>query len=367
MEWSDSIYSSHDFGYSNLQGHFKSIEHRIASSFYSLDHSAIRKIAFRPHDLIYFKPSFNKLNKIVRQMGLTPLSALSTWDKITPMDISWHDSQERKGPPLIDWSYRFKLVHNCPFVLPKYSQLQYWILTNTLMSGTRYDDRGRNGNCPNATWCLDCNSPASPRHMFDSCTLTKQFWTEVDTLGKQFWSDYTPFNYIMDIPSLSWRYHPPTLFKFCAIWALWVQWCDFYCNRELYPPQRLALWIDELMVRLKEQVTFRLIEAPAVTQWVKILGDRRMKESPDDRASRKPEKEFLLIDTHSVVINPENPFDTKNVDLTPWIGNSVLCYRRNNKIAINHAVWWPWTSQVKAWDLPGAPPEDQSGWMSDDY
>ena len=55
------------------------------------------------------------------------------------------------------------------------------------------------------------------------------------------------------------------------------------------------------MAEMKKQFIKRVCEAPAMTQWIKIVEDRTT--SMEDQSNRIPEKEFLLIHTHLVQTN----------------------------------------------------------------
>ena len=80
------------------------------------------------------KSSWQTANHKIRRIGLTLLPALNNWP-VTKYDIEYHRQKQFSGEPKIHWDIRFKHIHNCPFLLPKYPQLIYQITTDTLKSG----------------------------------------------------------------------------------------------------------------------------------------------------------------------------------------------------------------------------------------
>ena len=79
-----------------------------------------------------------------------------------------------------------------------------------------------------------------------------------------------------------------------------VTWCSFFYEERSDDEKEdyTSNWVRLLMAEMKKQFIKRVCEAPAVTQWIKIVEDRRT--SMEDQSSRIPEKEFLLIHTHLV-------------------------------------------------------------------
>ena len=161
------------------------------------------------------------------------------------------------------------------------------------------------------------------------------------------------------------EYTPSNMLKVCAVWAMWRKWCDYFYNIEEYDDDRLSRWHNDVMCLVKQELIMKLVEAPAVLQWIQVLGDRRENNREIDRAHRMPEKEFLLTQAQSIVANPDRPFEL--ADLTEWIGNSVFCYRRDEKMIINHAVWTQWTEgQEEQWE-PTDTEEQEAQWIQADY
>ena len=96
------------------------IEKSIATSFHSNVLGNISTTQYKPH--------FNTLFKKVRKLPY----------KLLPQLESWPPSQEESaGGNEINWAKRMKVIMNCPFMMPKYRQLVYWITTKTLMDGKR--------------------------------------------------------------------------------------------------------------------------------------------------------------------------------------------------------------------------------------
>ena len=109
----------------------------------------------------------------------------------------------------------------------------------------------------------------------------------------------------------------------------------------------------EVMIMVRDELIFRLIECRPVIQWLKIRQDRAQK---DDQTPRIPEKHYLLVTSQSVITNPQEfdlPLD--NELITSWLGNNTLCYIRNRKIVFNHANWLVYTSAVNCAADPTGP------------
>ena len=114
--------------------------------------------------------------------------------------------------------------------------------------------------------------------------------------------------------------------------------------------------LSELMLMVKDELLHRLSESRAVIQWLQIIQDRRT----DGEERKVPQKQFLLVDCQAVKTNPRNfndidlPLDNHHVKA--WLGNNVLCYIRNNKLAFNHSTWYVYKSQLESG--PALPPLD---------
>ena len=299
------------------------------------------------------KASWQSANHKIRRIGIELLPALNHWT-VTEVDKEYHRKKGYSGEVKIHWDFRFKHLHNCPFLLPKYPQLIYQIITDTLKSGLwiiRSHVKNANGHCPCCITPRDPNdtdqptkAPATVRHMFDTCLMVQEVWTEANQLGHTFWADYTDFNYIEDITLLVHCYEPTRLFKLAVIWALWRYWCKLFYESDDLTPDRLSNMTAEVMMMVRNELIFRLIECRPVIQWLAIRQDRAQK---DDQNPRIPEKHFLLVTSQSVITNPQE-FDLPLEDelVTAWLGNNTLCYIRNKKIVFNHAEWLIYSSAV---------------------
>ena len=314
------------------------------------------------------KPTFRNCNKLLRNLGSLPLPKLSDWP-ITHIDTTHHLIKKLYGTPSIDWTYRFKHIHNCSFLLPKYSQLIYYITTNTLKSGQwlaiikRPDTPG---TCPHCVRPPDPSIPdaqpsrplASTIHMFWQCTLAKEVWAEADQLGHSFWPDYTNFNYHRDITILVHDYNPVTLFKLAVIWSLWRYWCELFYQPENFNHDRLSTLVPEIMLMIRDELLLRLSESRGVIQWLQIVKDRRA----EGEEQHIPEKQFLLVNSQAVKTNPKDfndiDFPLENSYIRAWIGNNVLCYTRGKKLVFNHSNWYVYKSQLDCnLDPPYSDPE----------
>ena len=304
-----------------------------------------------------FKPTWSKFNQKIRRIGLELIPALNNWP-ITDIDKARHIEKKKHGTVKIDWKWRLKQVHNCPFLLPKYSQLIYHIITDTLKSGhwiIKCRLRTANGRCP----CCHIPqppddsdaptlTPATTRHMFSTCIMVQEVWSEANQLGHSFWSNYTDFNYDKDITLLVHEYEPVKLFKLATIWALWRFWCSLFYEPETFTPDRLSNMMPEVMMMVKTELIFRLIECRPVIEWIDIVRKAHRDLQPGD-PDRLPEKEFLLIRSQNITTNPDEfnlPMDNELV--LAWLGNNTLCYIRNKKIIFNHANWFIYSNRLES-------------------
>ena len=319
------------------------------------------------------KASWQSANHKIRRIGLEPLPALKNWS-ITKVDKEYHIFKKFSGEAKIHWDYRFKHLHNCPFLLPKYPQLIYHIITDTLKSGLwiiRSHVKHANGYCPCCNIPRDPNDPDQPskapatvRHMFDKCIMVQDVWNEANQLGRTFWANYTDFNYDEDITLLVHSYDPVRLFKLAVIWSLWRYWCKLFYESEEFDPERLSNMTAEVMIMVRNELIFRLIECRPVIQWLAIRQDRAQK---DDQNPREPEKHFLLVTSQSVITNPQE-FDLPLEDelVAAWLGNNTLCYIRNKKIVFNHAVWLVYTGAIECAAEPAQPDSQEEDSDSDE-
>jgi hypothetical protein len=265
LGWADECISPQTFVVPVSAKHRPLLEHIVGSPFYLSLNKGVH-----PADIPDpVKPAFSKLNSKLRQLGQLPLNKLSEWP-ITQLDIDHHTQEKRYGPPSIDWPYRFKSIHNCPFLLPKYSQLIYWIITGTVKSGfwlSRSHIPGVTGRCP---CCLTRTEPANPlnldtesmiattQHMFSDCLMVKAVWADADQLGHTFWSSYTAFNYKKDVTLLVHEYSPVALYKLAVLWSLWRYWCELFYQPDNFTPERLSLMVREVMLMIRDEMISRL-------------------------------------------------------------------------------------------------------------
>ena len=175
------------------------IEKSIATSFHSNVLGNISATQYKPH----FDTLFEKVRKLPY--------------KLLPQLESWPPSQEESaGGNEINWAKRMKVILNCPFMMPKYRQLVYWITTKTLMDGKRLKHMPLS---PSKGVCPFCNVSAESMHIFKSCTKTLEFWTKADHLGEQHWAGYKPLDY-EHMPTILTTYDPISLFHMSGLLAL---------------------------------------------------------------------------------------------------------------------------------------------------
>jgi hypothetical protein len=296
-----------------------------------------------PHALKpYYKPTYNVAFKRLRYAVAVPLPVLSRWlpalyDRSRTTMLIALGKLPPTAVPRVDWKRRLISIHNCPFVKPKVSELLYRLTTDKLMSGLKLSRIGRDGNCP------FCQIPAGPEHMFRDCPSVVEVWGHLDGMGATFWPQYEPFDY-NDIPTLLCEYDPCSLFKVAGLWALWRQWCDLFYNRDQFDQVRLGEWLPECMRMVKLDLLCKLREAQPMIDWLGVLADRREPQNMSldgeaDATGGIPEKLFLLTEAVSVHTNPMHLTEPVHPAMLRWIGNSVMCYRRGDKLVFNHAEW----------------------------
>ncbi len=101
---------------------------------------------------------------------------------------------------------------------------------------------------------------------------------------------------------------------------------------------------------VRDELLHRLAESRAVIQWLQIVSNRRT----DPESKRVPEKRFLLVDSQAVKSNPAvYDLPLNNPLIQAWLGNNVLCYIRNRKLAFNHSTWYVYKDQL---DYAATPP-----------
>jgi exonuclease III len=283
---------------------FESIEHSIGTTTYNDPETSIS----------YNKPKFNSLFKKVRKKDFKPLPALAQWQP----DADELANHQDDGPCEINWARRFKLLHNCTFIVPKYRQLIQWITTETLCDGYRL-----NKTNPTRGLCPFCGTVADTKHMFNTCPRVREYWRVVNTQGRAHWGNEY-YNLITnDIPTLLSKYQAIKLYHLSALWALWTNWCKLFYEE---PTQDYTdNWVKHATQDFQKQFVKRIAEAPAAVQWVTIAQEHRTKKKEDK--VKVPEKEFLLVHTHRVKTRSKTlPTVDGNTHplILEWVGNSYL-------------------------------------------
>ena len=309
-----SITNSNFYTPEECQKFVKSVESSVSSAFYN-----------KMKDNRFQRPTFNTLFKQVRLSGVKPIAFLKNW--IPPANS---DS--------INWKKVFKNLRNCTFLVPKYKQLIYWILTGSIMDGYRLNlIKNDKGICP------FCQTGANAKHMFSTCPNTNTFWNKVNTLGTEHWGDqYKKFQY-NDIIYILDEYDPIKLFHISALWAIWRTWCCFFYEDQT--PEFVANWQQKLIKEFQDQFVKRIAEAPATVQWVALAQDRR--NDPNLNNKNIPEKEFLLIHTQSISTSKKYlPMVEGELHhlIKLWIGKSILVEVKDlsfhrPRLRINFGAW----------------------------
>jgi hypothetical protein len=100
----------------------------------------------------------------------------------------------------------------------------------------------------------------------------------------------------------------------------------------------------EVMLMVRDEMIFRLIECRPVIQWLDVW-DAAHRDLSHDSEHKQPEKHFLLVSSQSIITNPID-FDlpADNPHVLAWLGNNTLCYMRGKKIVFNHANWFVFSS-----------------------
>ena len=340
LGWGDSTPSLHHF---KVRGSDQSVEHMVAASYYNTlkeEPSSTNKRTF--------KPDFSSVNRKVRQLSSTPHPALQDWQP-SDADITKHQEMINKGkrpagsPCKMNWKEIFKMLWNCVYVHPKYKQLLYWVITNTIHTGSSVNrwNPGR-GLCPT------CQIPASKSHMFFTCTIIQDVWNYIDNIGYLAWPAYTMYK-PNDPPHLLREYSPSNLLKLSTLWAIWTTWTTlFFQDRDEVPPLPPGAWYPIILNKAKAEFIKRIYEAAAMIQWIKLIADRRdTSPGADSPYSMLSEKEFLLVHSQSINANPEGITPDDGVvppEYADWVGHGTLIKAeetlgRPRKLIFNHHEW----------------------------
>jgi hypothetical protein len=178
--------------------------------------------------------------------------------------------------------------------------------------------------------------------------MVQDVWSEADKLGHTFWASYSDFNYLQDITLLVHSYNPVSLYKLAVVWSLWRWWCKLFYESDTFDSDRLSNMTAEVMMMVRDELIFRLIESRPVIQWLDVW-EQAHRGQTLDREHAEPEKQFLLVSSQSIISNPQE-FDLplSNPLVLAWLGNNTLCYIRNKKIIFNHANWFVFSSTANS-------------------
>ena len=321
----------------------KSLEVMLVPSFYQSKKLNDRVI----------KIKFNSAFKALRGQEYKPLPELTRWPATKEEARNCRARGVESSP---NWKKRFKNIHNARHMLPKYRQLIYWITTDSLLDGRRVN-RTR---APRGT-CTLCNVTATPEHMFNSCVIAVQIWQIASHLAEQQWEDYEPFEYNL-VPTLLNSYKPVDIFHLCFLWGLWRHWLDQFLNEE--PESIENDMITYIIETAQKEFIKRVCEIKPVTQWLKILENRRTSDGEGNRPV--PEKMFLLRHTTMIRTNPRSIILKKESEIDPlilnWTAKEHLLIIDHSfhrpRLRINYAPW--------SFFLPppqvGPPADTASGW-----
>ena len=129
--------------------------------------------------------------------------------------------------------------------------------------------------------------------MLADCAFVKSIWQIIDKLGNEHWEDYNPLVYDL-IPDILRSYDPINIYHVSALWAFWVTWCKHF-----YDPDPVGDWKIEVLTKLKEQFYKRIVEAPSMTQWIKLAQSRRTESDMLAVANSRP---IMIKSLHSFYI-----------------------------------------------------------------
>ena len=236
---------------------------------------------------------------------------------------------------------------------PKYRQLIYWITTDTLCTGKQLVHYSPRGLCPH------CQTTANWMHMFFTCSVSVQIWEIIDELGSLQWNDWRPLT-PNEIPVLLNDYHPMNLLHLSTLWAMWAHWCRYF--HDLEPTSNPGDWFHTIITKAKDEFRLRLYESHSAIQWLHLIAERRIQakdKNPDAPPSATvPEKEFLLVFSHSIMTNPKGVSIEGVIprEISQWIGNKhlILLDSRDSdhpKLKFNNYPWDAYTRPPDT-DLP---------------
>ena len=142
--------------------------------------------------------------------------------------------------------------------------------------------------------------------MFSGCKIVRWIQKRISVFCTLQWTDFKQYEY-NDIPNLLISYSPKNIMKISLIRALWLVWCKVFYEQEFTELE----FISEVMDKFNVEMRLRINEAPAVTQWLKIVSRRRT----DNEFEGVSEKEFLLKFATSI---------KKSEEFLPTDGEDVL-------------------------------------------
>ena len=215
--------------------------------------------------------------------------------------------------------------------------------------------------------------------MFSKCQKIIECWQEADNLGRSIWATYTPFNYAHDITILATEYTGPLLFKLSMVWVIWRKWCEYFykveegqCVEDYY-----ECWVPAAMLDLKQELLYRVREAPAVIAWMQLVQERRISAPLPGHI---PEKMFLLQVPLAVTTNPVTyMYDKMSVSVQAsfkktWMQTTTLCRVKGSKVIFafdlfhGYKAWLEGLQQPEE-DMLDPDLDDEVGvqWMCWDY
>lgn len=347
LGWQEDLITPHSFDVvpkSNPGAVAKTVEYTAATAYYRAlnvvqltgEHMCVPTLKPRPK-----VPVFQGFSKTIRNKQPTqqPLDALDQWELTDGDRRRWASlvmEGKRQGPPKMEWAPKLKALHNRSYLLPKYIQLLLRIITSTLTTSVRLNRL----NHPRAV-CPHCQVVHNCKGMFWDCPLVAEVWSEVNSnLGPGIWSEWVPFTY-NEVPSLQYAYTGPTLLHIVTLWSIWIQWCNyFYSTTVDHIQDYIDTWFPTTMLKVRDELHLRLLEAPSVVQWIDIVDKRR---TEDDRR-KTPEKEFLLTATAQITPNPDTITTLSSLMQanfnTVWTHPLVVPHRNKpNKLRFNYSLF----------------------------
>ena len=117
--------------------------------------------------------------------------------------------------------------------------------------------------------------------------------------------------------------------------VIWRKWCDYFYQVETGQPVEdfFECWVPAAMLDLKQELLFRVREAPAVIAWMQLVQERRVTAPLPGHI---PEKMFLLQVPLAVTTNPVTYDDMSDavqaVFKKTWMQTTALCRVKRKKV-----------------------------------